>query len=70
MYYYRAVMAAQLGRLLTDDEIVHHIDDDPSNDDPANLAVMTRADHVRLHQEAGTMRSIGNYNRWSASWRG
>lgn len=63
MYFYRAVVAAELGRLLTDDEIVHHRDDDPANDDLANLEVMSRGDHVRLHQRAGTMMKISDWRR-------
>jgi hypothetical protein len=61
MYFYRAVAAAQLGRLLTDDEIVHHRDSDPTNDDPANLEVLSRGDHVRLHQGEGTMTNISDW---------
>jgi hypothetical protein len=59
-YFYRAVAEAKLGRALGRNEIVHHIDGDSSNDDPGNLDVMSRADHVRLHQAAGTM----------TTWRG
>ena len=33
-YFYRAMMEAQLGRELRPDEIVHHIDGDPTNDYP------------------------------------
>jgi hypothetical protein len=50
MLYYRGVVAAQLGRLLREDEIVHHIDGDKTNDAPENLAVMTRSDHTRYHR--------------------
>jgi len=46
---YRVVVADKLGRLLLPDEIVHHIDGDPSNDDPANLQVMAVREHARLH---------------------
>lgn len=28
---------------------VHHIDDNHSNDDPTNLVLIERADHMRLH---------------------
>jgi HNH endonuclease len=63
IYFYRAVAEAKVGRPLTADELVHHVDGDTTNDDPANLAVMSRADHVRLHQKAGTMTNIANWSR-------
>lgn len=46
----RAVMAAELGRLLTPAEIVHHRDEDPTNDELGNLRVVTRAEHMRIHR--------------------
>lgn len=36
---HRLVMEAKLGRYLTKDEIVHHIDGDKAHNDPSNLAV-------------------------------
>jgi hypothetical protein len=37
------------GRRLGPNEVVHHLDYDPLNNDPDNLAVLTRAEHMRLH---------------------
>jgi hypothetical protein len=51
LYYYRGVMAAQIGRLLRSDEIVHHKDEDVTNDDPSNLEIVTRAEHLAMHRE-------------------
>jgi len=34
---HRLLMATRIGRLLTRTEVVHHIDHDPLNNDPANL---------------------------------
>ncbi len=48
-YFYRAVMEAKLGRELTPDEVIHHVDGDRTNDDPANLELMTQRTHSRLH---------------------
>lgn len=42
-----------LGRSLSPDEVVHHIDFDKRNNNPSNLAVMTRSEHARLHKELG-----------------
>jgi hypothetical protein len=52
MWFYRGVAAAQLGRLLDPDEVVHHADEDPSNDDLSNLVVTTRSAHIAMHREA------------------
>lgn len=40
-----------LGRQLSVDEVVHHIDFDKRNNNPDNLMVMTRAEHSRLHRK-------------------
>lgn len=50
---HRVVMENHLGRLLTSDEIVHHIDEDPSNNDISNLQVMSRSEHNQLHKSTG-----------------
>ena len=42
-------MSEMLGRELRSDEIVHHLDSDSLNDDPANLQLVSRADHMRIH---------------------
>jgi len=46
---HRVVMERILGRALRDDEHVHHKDKNPLNNEPANLEVMTREDHEKLH---------------------
>lgn len=50
---HRLVMEAHLGRLLTEDEVVHHKDRDRCNNDICNLEVLPPADHKRLHLESG-----------------
>ena len=50
-YEHRVVMAAALGRPLHRDEVVHHLDGNPGNNDPGNLAVMTQSEHVRVHAQ-------------------
>lgn len=49
IYEYRLVAAEMIGRSLRDDEIVHHINGDHTDNSPDNLAVMTQAEHARLH---------------------
>lgn len=46
---YRLVAAAMLGRSLRADEVVHHLNGDPTDDRPENLMVLTQADHARGH---------------------
>lgn len=46
---HRLIVEAQLGRYLRDDEIVHHVNGDPADNRPENLAVMSQSEHVSLH---------------------
>lgn len=48
---HRVLAENKIGRLLLDDEVVHHIDEDKSNNDPSNLAVMNRDEHTKLHND-------------------
>lgn len=47
--FHRYVMEVHLGRKLGPDEIVHHIDHNPLNNDPDNLTLLSRSEHQRLH---------------------
>jgi hypothetical protein len=46
---YRLVAEVMLGRPLRADEVVHHINSDPTDDRPENLTVLTQANHAREH---------------------
>lgn len=48
-HQHRLVMEKKLGRKLTSNEIVHHIDHNKHNNDPDNLQLVTRAEHARIH---------------------
>jgi len=48
-YEHRLVVEEHLGRLLLKDEIVHHIDLDPTNNIIDNLLVMSKSEHTTLH---------------------
>ena len=43
------VMEKHLGRYLTEDEIVHHIDENKLNNDISNLQLMTKYEHKCYH---------------------
>lgn len=47
--YPKYLMEKELGRQLLPNEVVHHIDGNPLNNDITNLKVMTRNDHARGH---------------------
>lgn len=46
---HRLVAEKMLGRYLEDDEDVHHLDNDKTNNHPNNLLVLHRAQHTKLH---------------------
>ena len=48
---HRIVMENHLGRLLSDKEIVHHIDHNRKNNDISNLEVMGYKEHVKMHAD-------------------
>lgn len=50
-YVHRKVMEEVLGRPLRSDEIVHHIDGNKKNNNPSNLQIVTRAEHIRIHKD-------------------
>lgn len=58
VYYSRAVVSAHLGRLLGPDELVHHRNEDTTDDRLENLRVTTRAEHIRHHMP-GLLRGRG-----------
>ena len=46
---HRALMEEKLGRKLSDDEIVHHINGNKEDYDPENLQLTTRIEHLKIH---------------------
>lgn len=49
-FEHRLVMARKLGRILRPDEHVHHKDENGLNNDPDNLELMLKGQHMALHR--------------------
>lgn len=52
---HRDIVEQALGRLLSKDEVVHHIDGNKLNNDLSNLQVLSPSEHARLHALQRTM---------------
>ena len=59
---HRVIAEQMIGRPLAQGEHVHHIDGDRSNNDPANLQVMTAAEHASLHAKTNAITRRRNSN--------
>jgi hypothetical protein len=47
---HRRVAECVMKRTLTYNELVHHIDENPNNNDIKNLLIISRSNHVKLHR--------------------
>ena len=63
---HRLTAQSILGRQLTKNEVVHHIDGNPKNNDPKNLSVMHVRDHVSLHKFLYKVKALFRYNKGDA----
>lgn len=59
IYIHREIMEKHLGRKLGRRELVHHIDENKTNNALSNLVLISPADHIRHHQ--GWMRKKGKW---------
>ena len=48
---HRFIIEKQIGRKLTQDEVVHHIDGDRTNNDISNLVILKRGEHSKIHRK-------------------
>lgn len=63
--HHRVVMEQLLGRPLLDSEIVHHEDENRSNNDPSNLKLFSsNSEHTAYHERKRALLESGN-----ATWR-
>lgn len=51
--HHRVVMENHIGRLLTQNEIVHHKDENKKNNHIDNLELMDKCEHARMHSSTG-----------------
>jgi hypothetical protein len=50
IYFHRHVASIKLGRWLTKEEFIHHIDGNKENNNPNNLAIVTNSEHANFHR--------------------
>lgn len=55
---HRVVAETAIGRLLTDEEVVHHKDGNTLNNSPENLEVMPRGEHSKIHAREETIMTL------------
>lgn len=51
IFEHRAVMEEHIGRKLAEDEVVHHINGDKTDNRLENLQLMTRGEHSTMHNK-------------------
>lgn len=50
VYLHRHIASLKVGRWLTADEHVHHIDGDACNNEPSNLEILSSSEHGKRHR--------------------
>lgn len=58
VYEHRVIMEEYLGRKLTKDEEVHHINGDKMDNRIDNLQLMTKEEHKKMHRDKNTGRFV------------
>lgn len=59
---HRLIMENHIGRLLRENEVVHHIDGNKINNKIENLMLLTNSEHSRLHSEMRKKNRIDLHN--------
>ena len=60
---YRLMVEHELGRELSSEELVHHIDGNHKNNAMSNLAVVTRSEHHKIHAAVRRRNDKGQFIR-------
>ena len=58
---YRLVVEQSIGRYLKTNELVHHINEDVTDDRIENLKIITRSNHMKLHSAERTRSKLGQF---------
>jgi HNH endonuclease. len=58
---HRLVMEKHLGRYLTEDEHIHHINQNPKDNRLENLKIMSNSEHIRFHRTEELKRGINRF---------
>ncbi len=66
---HRLVMESIIGRKLTFNEVVHHKNEDKSDNDPGNLEVEFRANHSRKHMKKYSQSPTFHLRKYSIAMR-
>lgn len=65
---HRLIAKSILGRELEKDEVVHHIDENPKNNNLDNLMILTIKDHASLHaylhRKLNILRAMQKFDEW------
>lgn len=61
LYVHRYIMARHLGRFLKDNEVIHHIDHDKTNNHISNLEILTQSSHAKTHADEHRTTFIKDY---------
>jgi len=63
VFEHRIIAARALGKRLPSVAVVHHVDEDPLNNDPSNLVICPNDKYHRLlHQRIESMKATGHYH--------
>jgi hypothetical protein len=69
---HRKIASDRLGRALLPNEVVHHINHDPTDNRPENLAVVTPAQHNHIHHQRITetvVRQVRALRQSGVTWK-